>query len=421
MFIKKDLRKIPTILDDAVDCNVYDANLSDDEIENTENNGSRENQSKKKRTKRQEPLRLLKLGRRKQEFQGTVRILCQPSSVPKLKYLEVMNLYDCDIHDLTGFGTMFETAAPNLETLNLGRNPLSNGIPDEFSKVGNSLKHLWLDDCKLKGAFPRALLHMPALESLRLPNNQITHLDIGGIDTNAQSSSQQQDGEEFEFDGNETEDITPMISLRNLKILCLDRNLLGNSNHKDVVVLKQNKNGPTQGNSTSSSDDAMDVDDAHPNVPTPAVLPSNFAEWVPNLEECFLRHNDFAQLGVTSWPKTLEVLQVSSNKLTNLDEIVGDGSSPALRHLYANGNELTSVPEGVLACHPKLERLVVNHNPPLTKLPHEVWKKLEEQTDSGESDAALQILWQPNPNLTIPDNVNVVPQIKEHDPKSHVC
>jgi Leucine-rich repeat (LRR) protein len=434
MFIKKDLRKIPTILDEAVDCHVYDAANSDDENDKTRGNRHQDD-PKKKRTKREEPLKVLRLGRRKQEFEHCVKVLCQPSYVPKLKYLEVLNLYECDIHDLEGFGTMFEAAAPNLETLNLGRNPLTNGIPYEFTKV-RSLKHLWLDDCKLTGALPKALLHMPNIESLRLPNNQITHLPVGGIDTNLTKNS---DGEEFEFDDNqEKSKVVPML---NLKILCLDRNKLGGS-HKEKPEITTNKTETeTEGDATMNMDenlpsspanprggaidadiaDAPDDEESSSDARGPTFLPSNLAEWAPNLEECFLRHNGFFELGVRKWPSTLKILQVSSNKLTNLDELVGDGASQALTHLYANGNRLESLPEGILKTHPHLERLVVSHNPPLTEMPQEVWQRLKDDKGGDDDDKrkACQILWLPNPNLKDPGAEDCVPEVV--DSKMRVC
>jgi Leucine-rich repeat (LRR) protein len=394
MFIKKDLRKIPTILDEAVDCAVYAAAVSDDE-----NDFSGGNKRKEKRTKREEPLKALRLGRRKQEFDRCVRVLCSPSYVPKLTQLEVLNLYDCDIHDLNGFGTMFESAAPNLETLNLGRNPLTEGIPDEFARV-KSLKHLWLDDCRLKGVLPKALLHLPNLESLRLPNNTITSLEIGGVDANV---AKHRDGEEFEFDDGSSKN-PAVIPLSNLKILCLDRNQLGGIQEEETLLAAR----PTITTDTNDGDSVVDMDEDPPtsldgNIGnTTCLLPSNLAEWAPNLEECFLRHNGFAALGVRHWPKTLKILQVSSNRLKSLGELVGDGASPALTHLYANGNALEEVPEEILGCHPKLERLVISHNPPLADLPNEVWSKLKDDENGDGDDRGAKILWQPNPNLRAP-------------------
>mmetsp|Transcript_8139 Transcript_8139/g.17542 ORF Transcript_8139/g.17542 Transcript_8139/m.17542 type:complete len:431 (-) Transcript_8139:239-1531(-) len=414
MFIKKDLRKIPTILDEAIDCNTYDD-------ENDENDTDENENKLKKRSKREEPIRILKLGRRKQEFDGCVRVLCQPEHAPKLKYLSVLNLYECDIHDLNGLGPVFGEAAPNLETLNLGRNPLSKGIPDDFSEV-RSLKHLWLDDCKLTGALPRAFLNLPKLESLRLPNNEITHLDIGGIDTNNNNNSNSNttnikkidDGEEYEYGDSVMNDVTTteVIPLKNLKLLCLDGNLLGSRGNRSVSS-KRSRDKINGDDDDNDADDRDDGDDLHEKETGPTVLPSNLAEWAPDLEELLLRHNNFRKLGVQKWPPTLRVLHVSSNRLENLDEVVAvAGGLPSLTHLYANGNRLSRLPEGILDRHPKLQRLVVSHNPPLKDLPEEVWKKLgmlpsspDDTTTTGEQDgrdSSCEILWQPNPNLSAP-------------------
>ncbi len=425
MFIKKDLRKIPTILDEAVACEVYDASIAgDNDDENDNSRGNIQKDPKAKRTKREEPLRVLKLGRRKQEFEGSVRVLCQPSHAPKLKYLEVLNLYDCDIHDLEGFGSIFSKAAPNLETLNLGRNPLSKGIPDDFAKV-KSLKHLWLDDCKLKGAFPKALLQLTNIESLRLPNNQITDLDIGGVDANA--AKENSDGEEFEFEftGDNDKNTTKVIPLLNLKILCLDRNRLGGS-HKGKEATTE-KSSTESGEAKSARGMETDPPTTLGDAPmgensnddsSVRFLPSNFAEWAPNLEECFLRHNNLTELRVQNWPKSLKILQISSNQLKGLDDLVGDGRSLSLTHVYANGNHLESIPKNILSCHPTLERLVISHNPPLTHMPEEVWQRLQDTKDSND-DNTIEISWQPNPNLRAPgDNADTV---ENKATNMHVC
>lgn len=433
MFIKKDLRKIPTILDEAIDCEVYDASIAgDNKDENDSENGNDNSngKTKTKRTKRLEPLQVLKLGRRKQEFEGSVRVLCQPSHAPKLKYLEVLNLYDCDIHDLEGFGTMFSAAAPNLETLNLGRNPLSNGIPDDFSKV-QSLKHLWLDDCKLAGAFPKALLGLTNIESLRMPNNQISHLDIGGPDAN-RAEKDHRDGEEFEFEvsGDNDPNITRVVPLLNLKVLCLDRNRLGGNYETNVAFASKTESkeiGVSESmGGTETNVPMMVVEDENPSNDTdthngrPRFLPSNLAEWAPNLEECFLRHNNLTELRVREWPKSLKILQISSNQLSSIDELVGDGRSLSLTHVYANGNELKSIPEGILKSHPMLERLVISHNPPLTHMPAEVWEKLQNIKDNND-DNSIQILWQPNPNLRAPGTWNGIDALENKGTLIRVC
>ena len=293
---------------------------------------------------------------------------------------------------------MFEIASPNLETLNLGRNPLSDGIPAEMAKA-QSLKHLWLDDCGLTGSLPRALLNLRNLVTLRVPNNNITDLPIGGINRNI---------DEDDNDGT----LNAVTPLKHLKILCLDRNRLGGGGDNGIDMEEK------QGGGTSSASDSTMLSSSRKTV-----LPSNLAEWVPNLEELLLRHNQLSKLGVTEWPSALRILHVSSNRLIDLNELVPavadaddtNENSPSslpssLTHLYANGNRLERLPKGVLSNHPKLQRLVISHNPPLKELPDEMWKELGLFSKDQEADTAngathsssCEILWQPNSNLKPP-------------------
>lgn len=344
MFIKKDLRKVPKILEDAVDCDTNDT--TDDE------NGANGNNAEApdvKRTKVQEPLRELRLSRRSQEFEGTVKILCQPQYAPKLTQLRSLNLYDCQISDLEGMGEMFSSSSPHLETLSLGRNPLSD-IPDDFSKI-QSLKHVWMDDCLLEGSLPKPLMELQNLESLRLPNNKITQISILENTLDA-------------FD-------TEVVSQPNLKVLCLDRNAL-------------------------------------------TELPPKMKEWAPKMQELMVRHNHLTALGTNVLPPTLCILHVSSNQLASLDEIMqnnddDDGldipisNCPNLTHIYANSNQITHLPEGILTGHSKLQRLVISHNPHLKELPLEIWSFLEQAGDQMEQKGMrCEIVWQPNPNIQRP-------------------
>jgi Leucine-rich repeat (LRR) protein len=177
MFIKKDLRKIPKIMDEAED---EDANADavDPATRST------------KRLKRPDSLVDLKLGRRQQEFQGTVTILCQPHYLPKLQHLQSLNLYDCDISNLDGIGMFAKT--PTLQVLNLGRNPLKE-LPASLGQL-QSLQELWLEDCGLQGDFPNCVLELPHLKLLRASNNQWTELP------------------------------STISKMKSLEILCLDRN-----------------------------------------------------------------------------------------------------------------------------------------------------------------------------------------------------
>ncbi|OEU10506.1 RNI-like protein [Fragilariopsis cylindrus CCMP1102] len=463
MFIKKDLRKIATILDDAVDCNTYEKENNEDENENDNDNTNNTNK-KIKRLKREEPLTVLRLGRRKQEFNGTVQVLCTPSHIPKLKFLHTINLYECNISNLHGFGPMFHVASPNLETINLGRNPIEK-IPDDFADVYPSLKHLWLDDCSLSGEFPRPLLLLKNLITLRLPNNNITHLNIGGIDTNENNNKKDNDNDDNDHNNNGGGGSSKVIPLENLKTLCLDRNKLGGG---DTFKVSDQRIGTGTEEKVIDVDISVDIDSDNDNdnddddgkkkekekeepqqqleqqdsSSSDSVLPSNLAEWLPNLEGLLLRHNQLTKLGVTIWPTTLQVLHISSNQLSNLNEIMGtmvtmendndndtsmedDDTSALLQpsnltHLYANGNQLQCIPTNILTKHPKLQRFVISHNPPLKELSNEIWKQIDKNENdnrdendnnntnesSASSSSPCKILWKPNPNLSPPGTKN---------------
>lgn len=285
MFIKKDLRKIPEILADAKG------------KENNNNNDA---------------LLLLledlQLSRRKAEFQGSVRTLCQPSNAPSLMKLKFLSLYDCNISDLTGIGML-----SNLTSLSLGRNPGLTTIPDEFADL-QQLQELCLDDCaigqkeeKSKGggkggvaataaavasassSFPEPLLELKNLRELRLSKNQIESLP-----------------DNF---GNR---------LCALRILGLDHNRL------------------------SSLPDSM--------------------ENLTHLTTLLVRHNQ-----LTALPKRfpgssmthLKLLHISSNQLTTLPDCIVDCSS--LTHVYANGNALVNIPMGIELLY-NLKHLNLAHN-----------------------------------------------------------
>ncbi|KAL3937920.1 MAG: hypothetical protein SGBAC_007068 [Bacillariaceae sp.] len=300
MFIKKDLRKIPKILDDAIVCTT-DNNMD------TDKHGDEE---RSKRIKLQKPLQELKLGRRKQEFKGTLNVLCQPAYIPKLQKLKMLNLYGCDIKDCAKIGVL--EACPQLEVLNLGRNPISE-LPAELSNI-KSLKEIWLDDCALEGAFPEPLYDLPNLQVLKLPNNQISKLDG-----------------------------TRLARLTELRVLCVDRNLLQE-------------------------------------------LPSEIQS-LSNLEELFVRHN-LLKGALSSLAASLRVLHISSNELSDLGTL--DVDCPDLQTLYANSNQLTSLPMDLFANCPSLKKLVVSHNQ-LASVPDSFW-----------TVSSCEIVWKPNTQLKPP-------------------
>jgi Leucine-rich repeat (LRR) protein len=296
MFIKKDLRKIAKILEDAVEC------VPTDNKDNKDNDDDVDDPSRSKRPKIERPLQELRLGRRQQEFQGTVQILCQPKYLPKLQDLQSLNLYDCGIANLDSISVLGD--CPNFEILNLGRNPLTT-LPDELCKV-TSLQQIWLDDCQLAGALSQCLLNLPNLSLLRAPHNHITEIPAS------------------------------IAQCTQLKILCLDRNEL-----------------------TSLPED----------------LP-------PQLEELLVRHNQLTELP-KSLPPSLRILHISSNQLTELNSVADNCKE--LTHVYANGNQLTTLPEGLFEA--PLQRLVVSHNP-IASVPPVFWTQTE-----------CEIVWKPNPHL----------------------
>ena len=213
MFIKKDLRKIPRILADAAPV--------DEQQESIEENSA-------KRVKR-DVLTELKLARRKSEFKGSLRVICQPSNAPSLQHLVNLSVYDCDIKSLEGIGLLGSSVnatvqgqsrsvcCPSLESLNVGRNPITN-LPDELSMLSKSLKELWCDDCQIQGPLPRCVLMLEKLETLHMANNQITELP------------------------------SEISMLQYLKHLCLDRNnldaipeQLASLQNLEVVLLRHNR------------------------------------------------------------------------------------------------------------------------------------------------------------------------------------
>lgn len=207
MFIKKDLRKIPRILADA-------ALVVEEPAD--------EGEQASKRVKR-DVLTELKLARRKAEFKGSMNILCQPSNAPSMQHLISISVYDCNIKSLDGVG-MFGSAVdgrsvccPLLETLNVGRNPLTT-LPDEISMLALSLKELWCDDCEITGPLPDCVLALSNLETLNMASNSITAIP---------------------------EDIKNLVKLQRL---CLDRNKisqvpeeLGTLQHLEALQLRNNQ------------------------------------------------------------------------------------------------------------------------------------------------------------------------------------
>ena len=276
MFIKKDLRKIPKILEDAIEC------IPTDRDENEA--GHQDHLSK--RPKVQEPLSELRLGRRHQEFQGNLRILCQPHYLPKLQNLKSLNLYDCAISNLDSIGLLGN--CPSLEILNLGRNPLT-ALPDEFAQV-KSLKEVWLDDCKIKGSLPSALMELPKLEILRIPNNRIDH-------------------------------VPPEIrNLTSLKVLCLDRNQIAFLPDLDEALPKLQELLVRHNQLKTLPRLPSTLQLLHCSSNQLLTLRSNLAYDCPSLTKLYVNGNQLTSLPDTIVTSTLERLVVSHNPITEVPD-----------------------------------------------------------------------------------------------------
>ena len=163
MFVKKDIRKIPKILDEARK-KASEPSVGDDPSLLTE----------------------LRLSRRPAEFDGSLSVLCSRANAPALRHLVSLSMYDCEIKTLDGIGLLgspieesdgsdgpVSRVCPNLRELNVGRNPIRN-LPNELSTLSQSLTTLWCDDCEIQGSIPSCVLEMRYLEVLRTSNNSLT-------------------------------------------------------------------------------------------------------------------------------------------------------------------------------------------------------------------------------------------------------
>ena len=388
MFIKKDLRKIPKILEDAPECSTTTSFARSPTVAvETPPDLLREQPSK--RFKQEKPLKDLKLGRRKVELNGNLQILCQPKYLSKLGQLQSINLYDCGLITTDGIGVLGD--CPNLHTNNLGRNPLKE-LSDDISKLANSLKHVWLDDCQLTGPLPSSLLQLTKLETLRMPNNKIN-------------------------------DISKISQLTNLKLLCLDKNQI--TELPDPFEEEQ-FGGTILPNAKNDDDDDTDM----------AIRTTPF---LPNLEELYLRHNELTSIPTQFFKSMtkLRIVHLSSNQLTDDENCwpaltsccLKNGSSSSITTLttmYLNGNQFSSISEDFLLAvknngnkkdDSKKLRVVISHNP-ITKVPDVFWDMVGKSDDNDEdfdyddtimndddensSSNNYEIVWQPNSNLTRP-------------------
>ncbi|CAM9727922.1 unnamed protein product [Chrysoparadoxa australica] len=267
MFIKKDGRKIPEILADGKD-----------------------------------ERKQLQLGRRSNEFKGSLKLLANEGAVARLQNLEKLSVYDCLISSISGIGLLGGTPMQHLNLGSLlfsadsalnppqhrsiptstaasklpqpqptGRNQLRN-IPDELGLL-RKLETLWLDDNQLT-SFPACLTKLTELREVRLPGNRISSLPAD------------------------------MSQLDKLQILDL-----GNNQLEEV--------GATLGTLSA-------------------------------LQVLILRQNDISVLPeALSKLKRLKMLAVSTNKLRALTPALGE--MECMEELYANSNTIIVVPKELAA------------------------------------------------------------------------
>mmetsp|Transcript_17381 Transcript_17381/g.25910 ORF Transcript_17381/g.25910 Transcript_17381/m.25910 type:complete len:375 (-) Transcript_17381:195-1319(-) len=336
MFVKKDLRKIPTILAEAAEAaRILECPPSSSTDDNNDNDNDN-NESKKRKHENLSLLTELRLSRRAPEFKdGTLSILCSPANVPSLRHLESLSLYDCGLHSLDGIGLlaspvgapdddeeeeqllrkgkhgkeMVNVCCPNLREINVGRNPLLTTLPSmEIPLFGKYITSLWLDDCSLSGPLPECIVSLEKLEVLRLSYNKITKLPSG-----------KKKG---------------LHRMKHLKVLCLDGN---------------------------------EIED----------LPEEMAK-MKSLETLLLRQNQIKTLpeGLPGPDLlNLSLLHVSSNKLTSLPDSITQCTS--LCTLYVNGNAITSLPMNGWKNMKKLKTFNVGSNN-LDALPDEFVERFGE-------------------------------------------
>lgn len=183
MFVKRDLRKIPEIINLS--------NNNDDESD---------------------VLTELKLARRQGEFLGNLNVLCDPIYAQKFRNLTNLSLYDCGLHDLRGIGMLGDCS--RVQKLNLGHNDFTE-IPPDFALLADTLEVLWLDDCQLHGPLPECIYQLVNLKELRMSGNQISEVRAGNV---VDVGLDEDDDEDMEEDG--------LSALKLLEVLCLDNNNL---------------------------------------------------------------------------------------------------------------------------------------------------------------------------------------------------
>mmetsp|Transcript_19039 Transcript_19039/g.44600 ORF Transcript_19039/g.44600 Transcript_19039/m.44600 type:complete len:377 (-) Transcript_19039:33-1163(-) len=286
MFIKKDARKIPYILEDATK-RAKRASCPNPAEDDGNDSGAVEE---------------LKFARRAPEFlhsNHTVSMLLQPRFKPALDNLTKLSLYDCGLQSLAGIEEGPDASRPplfpKLEEIDLGRNPklTNDSLPESFHTQFPNLLQLWMDDCSIGPSIPETMLRCGRLEVVRLTGNKLEGRLEEGI------------GLRFWRD-------IRVLALDGNKLTALGRGL-GRLRHLEKIHLRQN------------------------NI---SELPGNFP--------------GTSNLG-------LKMIGLSSNGLSALHDSFGDVGA-CLTELYLNGNELTTIPDGLCGKLAGLRTFNLAHN-----------------------------------------------------------
>ena len=150
MFIKKDTRKIPQILTDAV------SRLSPESDET--------------------PITELSFARRAPEFSNGISLILQPSHHPALGNLMQLSLYDCGLKSMNDISQSDDSVLfPKLKQLDIGRNNelVNDSLSDSFHTQFPSLEEIWVDDCSFGPTIPDTLLKLNKLEIVRMTGNSL--------------------------------------------------------------------------------------------------------------------------------------------------------------------------------------------------------------------------------------------------------
>ncbi|KAL9182586.1 hypothetical protein ACHAXT_013238 [Thalassiosira profunda] len=282
MFIKKDLRKIPQILDDATSRAVAAPSSPDPANEKEGGDDGAIVTS-------------LRFARRAPEFlpAGNVALLLEPRYRPALDNLVQLSLYDCGLQSLAGIEQSGGDGAPlfpKLEQLDVGRNPklTNDSLPESFHTQFPKMTELWLDDCGFGPNIPSTLLEMELLQVVRMTGNQLQ---------------------------GELEDGIGIRYWKNVKVLALDGNKL-TSVGRGIGRMQQLEKLHLRSNNLTSLPEGVPGED-NANL-TQLSLSSNQLKSVPAsligataLKELYLNGNQLEELPVGIANKLLELKKLN--------------------------------------------------------------------------------------------------------------